>query len=162
MTADKLELICCQEDQFSTIIAEVFDKSGERLVPSGTPVGFSTDNQGILTKEFALTDSIGRATTELRLKSKNPAKVRAFSGGVDCEKEIEVTCEPVIAGILLSASKSTVIPDDISTITAIVKDSCGNIIEEQVEVEFSTDRGYFNGSSASQKVVVPTQRGGSH
>jgi prepilin-type N-terminal cleavage/methylation domain-containing protein len=156
LTADPLDMICCQEDQISTITAEVFDKDGERLVPSGTPVSFTTNDEGSLSRDYGLTDSVGRAIAELKIKSIKPAKVWASSGETTSDP-VEVKCKPIPYDINLSASRTTVTPGEISIISATVKDSCGNNLEagsEQVTVNFATDYGYFDGSATTEEVVT--------
>ncbi len=159
LTADPEEMICCLDDQISIITAEAFDENNERLIPSGTPISFITNNEGQLSKEYALTDSAGRATTELTIKSLQEATVQARAGST-FSNTVTVSCVPIPYEIILSASKSTVLPGEISIIKAIVKDSCGNdLSKEQVEVDFSTDYGYFDDSSSTKEEKVMTVNG---
>lgn len=158
--ANPTEMICCLESEISTITAEVFDIDGERAAPSGLPVSFTVIN-GTLSSEFALTDSVGRATTELTIKGLGPAKVTATTGLVD-SNEVEVTCIPAPYEIILSSSHSTVLPGGISTITATIKDSCGNTITSEsgeVTVTFTTNYGYFNNDSETTTMNVDTVDG---
>ncbi len=159
---DKNQMVCCQEDEEATITAEVFGIDEERLVPSGTPVSFITNDEGSLSRDYGLTDSVGRATTKLRIKSINPATVYASSGKKRSEDTLTITCKPVPYDITLSADRSTVTPGDMVNITATVKDSCGNKLgsgSEQVTVAFSTDNGYFDGVTSIKEKDVDTVDG---
>jgi prepilin-type N-terminal cleavage/methylation domain-containing protein len=166
--ADPDEMICCLDSEISTISAEVFDIDGERMVPSGTPINFSVSG-GDITKEMSLTDSTGRATTELTIEDLGPATVIATSGLVDSDP-LEVSCIPVANNITLEADPATIIPYDssnpqaggISTITAEIQDSCGETINSEIGEEtitFTTDQGYFNGNPLTKTVDVDTLNG---
>ena len=135
LSADPSELICCLEGETSTITAELFNAAGER-VPSGTPVMFSVTN-GNVSPEFTVTDSIGKAYTDLTINGLGPATVTASSGGIS--ESLEVTCTTEADGITLYADPSAIIPNGSSTITATVTDTCGSIISEEVTVVFTTD-----------------------
>lgn len=139
LSANPLELTCCVEGEISIITAELFDTSDpEQRVPSGTPVMFSVTN-GNVSPEFTVTDSIGKAYTDLTINGLGPATVTASSGLVDSDP-LQVTCTPEADGITLSANPSAIIPNSSSTITATVTDTCGgSIISEEVTVVFTTD-----------------------
>jgi type II secretion system protein I len=148
LSADPTEIICCVEGEISTITAELFDKSVPvQMVPSGTPVNFQVNN-GSVNPEFTVTDTMGKATTQLTINGLSPAAhvtVTATSGIVSSSDPgsdgapLEVTCVPKASKIVLSASPSDIFPDNSSTITATVTDTCGNIILEEVTVEFTTN-----------------------
>jgi type II secretion system protein I len=142
LSADPLEITCCVVGETSTITAELFDTSDpEQRVPSGTPVSFSINN-GNINPEFAVTDPIGKAYTDLTINGLGPATVRASSGGVYSDF-LQVTCTPEAGKIDLSANPSSILPGNTSTITAKVTDTCGSVISEEVTVEFNTDKGTF-------------------
>jgi prepilin-type N-terminal cleavage/methylation domain-containing protein len=160
------DIICCIEEETATVTAEVFDTSDpEQRVPSGTPVGFSVDN-GSVSPQFTVTDTVGRATTELTINGTGPATVTANSGLVTSDP-LEVTCTTIPYAIELSSNPSTIIPYDsnnpeaggISTITATVKDSCGETVTEEVTVDFETDEGYFDGNSGDDSISITTTDG---
>ena len=161
LSADPTEMICCQEDQISILTAEVFDKEGGRLVPSGTPVSFTTNAEGSLKRDYGLTDSIGVATTELTIKSINPATATA-SAGATKSNTVTVSCNAVPYEIIVSANKSTMVPGETQIITATVKDSCGNNLSNktgQVTVTFTTDYGYFDNSPSTKTKNISTVNG---
>ena len=166
LSFDPSDIICCVEGEIATVTAEVFDTSiPEQRVPSGTPVGFSADDGGV-SPQFTVTDTVGRATTELTIYGKGPATVTANSGLVTSDP-LEVTCITIPYTIELTSNPSTVIPYDsnnpeaggISTITATVKDSCGDTVTEEVTVDFVTDVGYFDGDDTQNNISLPTTDG---
>ncbi len=161
LSADPTEMICCQEDQISILTAEVFDKEGGRLVPSGTPVSFTTNAEGSLKRDYGLTDSKGMATTELTIKSINPATAFASTGATK-SNTVTVSCNAVPYEIIVSANKSTMVPGETQIITATVKDSCGNNLSNktgQVTVTFTTDYGYFDNSPSTKTKNISTVNG---
>jgi type II secretion system protein I len=142
LSANPTTLTCCVATETSTITAELFDTSDpEQRVPSGTPVSFSVNN-GNIEPEFAVTDSIGKAYTDLTINGLGPATVRASSGGIYSDF-LQVTCTPEAGKIDLSANPSSILPGNTSTINAKVTDTCGSVISEEVTVEFKTDKGTF-------------------
>lgn len=166
LSADPSEIVCCIVGETATVTAEVFDTSvPEQRVPSGTPVGFSAGN-GSVSPQFAVTNTVGRATTDLTIYGLGPATVTANSGLVTSDP-LEVTCRTIPYDIELTSNPSTIIPYDssnpeaggISTITATVKDSCGATVTEEVTVDFVTDEGYFNGNSTDDSLSVTTTNG---
>lgn len=170
ISADPNSLTCCLPDEVSTISADVFDKDGERMVPSGTPVGFKLISGGSLSKEFGLTDSVGRATTELTVSGYGPAEVQANSG-ITYSKVLKVSCDPILHDMTIAANPSTVTPFNsnepgaggISKITVSVIDSCGNSVSAsntgEVTVTFTTDHGYFDNSPGTKTKDVTTVNG---
>lgn len=159
--ADPTMMICCQDDQISTVTAEAFDENNERLVPSGTPISFVTNDEGELKKDYALTDTAGRAVTEMTIKSLKSATVQARAGST-FSNIVTVSCVPVPYEINLSTSASTVFPGQNATIKAVVTDSCGKNLDKdkgEVVVVFETDSGYFDGSPAVKTKNVPTING---
>ncbi len=170
ISADPNSLTCCLPDEVSTISADVFDKDGERMVPSGTPVGFKLISGGSLSKEFGLTDSVGRATTELTVSGYGPAEVQANSG-ITYSKVLKVSCDPILHDMTIAAIPSTVTPFNsnepgaggISKITVSVIDSCGNSVSAsntgEVTVTFNTDHGYFDNSPGTKTKDVTTVNG---
>lgn len=169
LSADPQEgLICCREDQVSIITAEVFDEDGERFVPSGTPIIFTVDEHGSLSNDFALTDTTGRATTELTIKESHPARVSVSLGSAIVPIEppdLEVKCNTVPSEILLSANPSTVFPNEVSEITATVKDSCGQVFTPsedvpEVVVTFTTNHGYFDNSPGTVEKEITVDNSG--
>jgi type II secretion system protein I len=148
LSANPTTLTCCVATETSTITAELFDKSvPEQRVPSGTPVSFSVNN-GNIDPEFAVTDPIGKAYTDLTINGLGPATVRASSGGVYSDF-LQVTCTPEAGKIDLSANPSSILPGNSSTITAKVTDTCGSVISEIVTVAFTTTNGTLNNTSVA-------------
>lgn len=161
LSADPTNMICCLDNQISTITVEAFDKNNERLVPSGTPISFITNDEGSLKKEYALTDAVGRATTELTIKSLKSATVQARAGS-SFSNIVTVSCDPVPYDIKLSSTASTIFPGQTSTIKAVVTDSCGKNLNKdkgEVKVKFETDFGYFDGSPSTKTKDVTTNDG---
>jgi type II secretion system protein I len=154
LSANPEALTCCVIDETSTITAELFDTSDpEQRVPSGTPVSFSViSGDGTVDPEFDVTDASGKAYTALTINGLGPATVRVSSGGV-YSNSLEVTCIPEADKIDLSANPSSILPENTSTITATVTDTCGSVISEVVTVEFTTTNGTLNNTS------VPTVNG---
>jgi len=145
LSADSTVITCCVEGEVSTITAELFNTATpEQRVPSGTPVSFDVNN-GSVNPEFAVTDTMGKATTQLTINGLGPTYVTATSGLVsssdyDCDgAPLEITCVPKASEISVSASLSAITPGNMSEITATVIDTCGNIVSEEVTVEFTTD-----------------------
>ena len=167
LSADPTVITCCVEGEVSIITAELFTTEPEQRVPSGTPVRFNVNN-GSVDPEFTVTDTIGKATTQLTINGLGPATVTATSGTVsssdyECDgAPLEVTCVPKASEIVLSASPSAITPVSSSTITATVKDTCGEIIFgelNQVDVKFITDKGSFDGSESIKEIPKTTVDG---
>ncbi|MCJ7785140.1 MAG: type II secretion system GspH family protein, partial [Desulfobacterales bacterium] len=165
LSADSTVITCCVEGEVSTITADLFNTADpEDRVPSGTPVSFDVDT-GSVNPEFTLTDTNGRATTQLTLNGKNTASVTAISGIVsssDSEVPLQVTCVPKASKIVLSASSYAITPGSSSIITATVTDTCGDVLSvelNQVEVKFETNFGSFS-ASESIKVTSKTTNNG--
>jgi prepilin-type N-terminal cleavage/methylation domain-containing protein len=168
LSADPTEITCCVVGETSTITAELFNTATpEQRVPSGTPVSFTVSN-GSVDPEFTLTDTIGKATTQLTLNGKNPASVIATSGTVSssdpgCDgAALEVTCVPKASEIALSADPYAILPGDKSVITATVNDTCGDVLSgelDQVDVKFVTDKGSFSNSTTLLETTITTVNG---
>jgi len=169
LSADKTEITCCLVGETSTITAELFNTANpEQRVPSGTPVRFYV-NSGSVDPEFTVTDTIGKATTQLTLNGKNPTSVTATSGIVSSSDygsdgaPLVVTCVPKANDIVLSASPSAITPDSSSTITATVNDSCGDVLSDElldpVVVKFVTLVGSFDENSSILEKNVTTANG---
>jgi len=158
LSADSTVITCCVEGETSAITAELFNTADpEDRVPSGIPVSFTVNN-GVVDTEFSVTDSMGKAYTNLTINDLGPATVTARSGLVDSDP-LEVTCTPEVNEIALSADPSAIIPGSSSTITATVTDTCGDVISEEVAVEFTTDVGndiYFlvGGNKVNNTIVT--------
>ncbi|MDD5014743.1 MAG: prepilin-type N-terminal cleavage/methylation domain-containing protein, partial [Atribacterota bacterium] len=170
LSADPTEITCCVVDETSTITAELFNTAiPEERVPSGTPVSFDvTTGSGSVDPEFTVTDTIGKATTQLTISGLGPAYVTATSGTVSSSDygsdgaPLEVTCIPKPGEIALSASPSAITPGNSSTITATVSDTCGNVLSggsDQVDVKFETDKGSFDNSVPTIETTVTTVNG---
>ena len=169
LSAEPAEITCCVDEETSTITAELFNTADpEQRVGSGIPVSFDVISGGNVDTEFTVTNSTGRATTQLTINGLGPAYIIANSGLVhsndaDCDGEpLEVTCLPVANEIILSASPSAITPGSYSTVTAEVKDTCGNILSgdlEQVDIEFITDKGSFSDISSLLQTTVTTVNG---
>jgi type II secretion system protein I len=161
LSANPLELTCCVEGEISIITAELFTSPPEQRVPSGTPVSFIVSN-GNVSPEFTVTDSIGKGYTDLTIDGLGPATVTAKSGLVSSDS-LQVTCTPKADKITLSANPSAIIPNTSSTITATVTDTCGNIISEEVTVEFITDDDndiyFLVGGNKVNNAIVTTLNG---
>lgn len=148
LSADPTVLTCCVEGETSTITAELFTPEPEQRVPSGTPVRFNVDN-GSVDPEFTVTNTIGKATTQLTLSGKNTASVTANSGtksSVESENPLEISCVPKASKIVLSALPSSITPEKSSEITATVTDTCGDAVSYEVTVEFITNKGTLSAS----------------
>ena len=156
LSANPSEITCCIEDETSTITAELFNVAGER-VPSGTPVSFSVNN-GNINPEFTVTDSIGKAYTDLTINNLGPAYVTATSGTISSnmakphgdgdDAPLKVTCIPKPNGISLSANPSAILPNNSSIITATVTDTCGSVISG-ITVGFNTNKGTLSAPTAN-------------
>jgi len=165
LSADPTVITCCVVGETSTITAELFNTAiPEQRVPSGTPVSFNANN-GSVDPEFSITDTIGKATTQLTLNGKNPAQVTATSGLVSSSDigsdgaPLEVTCIPKANEIVLSASPSAITPEISSIITATVTDTCGDLLSEeldQVNVKFVTNFGSFDASESIKEITETT------
>jgi type II secretion system protein I len=161
LSADPTEITCCVVNETSTITAELFNTAEpEERVPSGTPVSFDVNN-GSVDPEFTVTDTIGKATTQLTINGLGPATVTASSGTV-LSSDVEVTCVPKASEIVLSASPSAITPGSSSTITATVTDTCGNVLSDeigQVDVKFETNNGSFDNIVPTIETTVTTVNG---
>jgi len=168
LSADSTVITCCVVGEVSTITAELFNTADpEQRVPSGTPVSFDVNN-GSVNPEFAVTDTIGKATTQLTINGLGPTYVTATSGLVsssdaDCDgAPLEITCVPKASEIILSASPSAITPGNYSTITATVNDTCGDILSDelgQVDVKFETNKGSFDNTTSTIEKIVTTVNG---
>jgi len=168
LSADSTVITCCVEGETSTITAELFNTADpEDRVPSGTPVSFDVSN-GSVNPEFTVTDTIGKATTQLTINGLGPTYVTATSGLVsssdyDCDgAPLEITCVPKASEIVLSASPSAITPGNYSTITATVTDTCGDVLSDelgQVDVKFITDKGSFSNSTTLLDITITTVNG---
>ena len=171
LSADPTVITCCVEGEVSTITAELFTTEPEQRVPSGTPVSFDVNKYGSVDPEFTVTDTIGKATTQLTLSGKNPATVIASSGTISSDEPkphgdgaaLQITCIPKANKIVLSASPSVITPGSYSTITATVTDTCGDVlsgVSDQVSITFiTTDKGYFNGITTLLETTITTVDG---
>ena len=157
LSANTTALTCCVTSETSNITAELFDKSDpKQRVPSGTPVSFQVNN-GSVNPEFTVTDASGKAYTTLTINNTNLSIVTATSGLAS--DQLQVTCTPKANKIDLSANPYAIIPGGKSTITATVTDTCGNIISEEVTVDFVTDQGYFDNEEGKVSTSIKTIEG---
>jgi len=171
LSANPSEITCCVEDETSTITAELFDNADQR-VGSGIPVSFEVISGGSIDPEFTVTNSAGKAESQLTIDGLGPAYIKATSGTVSSDDPppsddglLEVTCIPEANDIALTASPSAITPGGHSTITATVTDTCGNVLsgeDAQIDVKFqknNDDEGSFDANSIVNELIIPTVDG---
>ena len=141
----------------SIIQALVLDSFGNTVDDEGITVNFIT-NSGIL--NLAQADTInGIATVNLKLndnmESGEKAKVTAYIGSIS--DDVEITCIDVI--VTIYADSYTVAPGDYVTITAVVTDTKGVAVEDDVIVIFYSKDGSGNDIGHLNPVSIHTNQG---
>lgn len=106
-------------------------RSGGAVV-AGATVNFST-TRGTLTVGSAVTNASGIASTSISAANAGPAIVSATSGGNSAQQELEfVATTPDVIDV--QPSVFTLGTGQTSTVTAVVRDSAGNLVKNQVVV----------------------------
>jgi Bacterial Ig-like domain (group 1) len=126
---------------------------------AGTPVAGQTvsfaSTRGTLSAATAVTDASGNASVTVSSTSAGPAIIAASATGVTAQ--VPITFESTVpSAIAIQASPDTIATQEQSTITAIVRDAAGNLVNNQTVAFKLTD---VTGGSLSFATVVTDTEG---
>lgn len=120
----------------------------------GQTVSFAS-TRGTLSAATAVTDASGNASVTVSSTSAGPAIIAASATGVTAQ--VPVTFESTVpSAIAIQASPDTIATQEQSTITAIVRDAAGNLVNNQTVAFKLTD---VTGGSLSFATVVTDTEG---
>ncbi|WP_416305303.1 Ig-like domain-containing protein [Neptunicella sp. SCSIO 80796] len=160
--------VTVQQDNFSFITAPAGDVAlnsptnvtvkwlTDNIPVVGQPVSFNT-TRGTVTPSSGVTNANGELTVSLESASSGPVKVSAkgtHSNGDQVNSQISFEyIATTVSSIKVDATPDSIGPEQKSTITAVIRDSLGNLVKGK-EIKFNTTTDATGGSLSAGSAVT--------
>lgn len=147
-----------------TVTATVLDQCSQ-IVADGTQVNFSTTPaSGVTFSPSPVTTLNGVASVSMSRSDTTSAPnllLTASAGSANGSVTVPFLAGPPYGQIVLSINPSLVKADgmDQATISAVVKDQCGNLVADGTKVTLTTSLGFFVGALTPTQIELNTASG---